>query len=151
MSHLSRALFCLLLGATLAPAATQTVSFTVSAGKHDRKDEVVRVPVSLPKGVHVNAVEIRDAKGKPFAIGQVTHAGLASPGSGHELFFVLPALKAGATLDLSAEMTLGERALTFMWIFKTRQPKAITISGIGDITKKTPFAKPVRQEVMTSN
>jgi hypothetical protein len=110
MSHLSRAVLCLLCGATLAPAATKSVSFTVAAGKYDRKDEVVRVPVNLPKGVHVNAVEIRDAKGKAFAVGQVTHAGLASPASGHELFFVLPALKAGATLDLSAEMTLGERA-----------------------------------------
>ena len=111
MSHLSRALLCLLLGATLAPAETRTVAFTVSAGKYDRKDEVVRVPVPFPKGGHVKGVKILDAKGKSFAVGQVVHGGLASSAAetDRELFFVLPALKAGATLDLTAELDIGAR------------------------------------------
>ena len=102
MTHHSRALFSVLLCASFAPAATQTLSFTVSAGKYDRKDEVVRVPVRS-KELSADGARILDAKGKLFAIGQVARAGLASPAGVRELFFVLPELKAGASLDLTAE------------------------------------------------
>ena len=55
------------------------MSFTVSAGKYDRKNEVVRVPFTPPKDAVILGAKILDAKGKAFAVGQVARSGLASP------------------------------------------------------------------------
>ena len=109
MTHLSRALLCLLLTATLAPAATKTLPFSVSAGKFDRKDELVRVLFDLPPGNNIASVEILDGKGNVIAVGQAATGRLmAKSGEGAwELYFVLPELKAGATIDLRALIALG--------------------------------------------
>ena len=63
-------------------------------------------------------VKILDAKGKEFATGQVARSGLGSPPlPGSELLFVLPELKAGATLELTAELQVAQttRPDDFAW------------------------------------
>jgi hypothetical protein len=124
---LSACLVVLLAGTS--PAATHTVSFTVSAGKHDRSNEPVCVPVKLPDDFLVPLrVNIEDDKGKLVAVGQVSRAGLATErdhkGS-WELHFVLPSLKAGESLALKALLDppdLTARPVAFHWLTKDGAP-----------------------------
>jgi hypothetical protein len=101
----------LLVLAAGSPAASHTVAFTVSAGKHDRSNEPVCVPLRLPASITaIDKVEIRDARDKLVAAGQVTHASLRTEQAGkdlQELHFVLPTLAAGASLDLKAVIEHG--------------------------------------------
>jgi hypothetical protein len=105
---MNRFLLCVIsltLVPALLPAATHTVKFTVSAGKHDHSNEPVCLPLRLPAEVKpIDRVEITH-KGKHLATGQVMPAGLlteqAKTGSS-ELHFILPSLKAGERLDLEA-------------------------------------------------
>jgi hypothetical protein len=111
----------LLLLAAACPAASYSVPFTVSAGKHDRTYELVCVPVRLPDGVTaITKVEIRDGKGKLVAAGQITPASLKTEQLGkdsHELHFVLPSLAAGSGLELKALIEYGGAAVPsgFVW------------------------------------
>lgn len=110
---LSRSVLCLLVAASLAHADT-TIEFTVSAGKHDRKNEPVRVPLQLPKKVAekltvFNVVEIRDDKDKVVAQGQLTFPDLVTEAiepekdsKRQDLVFVLPQLEAGKSAKLMA-------------------------------------------------
>ena len=73
----------------LIPQQSPTIRITVDAGKHDRKDTVVSVPVPVPDVSAGAAVAIlEDGSGKTLQ-GQIA--------GGKELRFVLPELKAGAT------------------------------------------------------
>jgi hypothetical protein len=106
--------FAVLLFATGLPAA-HTVTFTVSAGKHDRKNEPVCVPLALPAGVEkIGKVTLRDARtDKVVAAGQITGVGLVNKRESkatHELHFILPALKAGSSLTLTASIEHGKDA-----------------------------------------
>jgi hypothetical protein len=109
MRHYLTALTLSLLYLPAAPAA-QTVEFTVSAGKHDRANEPVRVPVSLDAKTPAHpAIEIKDDKGGVVAVGQLAFPGLATErikGSEgkqrRDFYFVLPELKAGKSLSLKA-------------------------------------------------
>jgi hypothetical protein len=98
-----------LIAASFASAETVKVKFTVSAGKLDRKNEPVRVPLQLPEKLFVESVKLLDEKGKPFAIAQVSAPSLLTrsiqPEKGkvrRDLLFVLPALKAEASTTLEA-------------------------------------------------
>ena len=66
-----RPALCLLLAASLAPAADTTVKFTVSAGKHARKNEPVRVPLQLPVKAPDGRVHVKNDKDKIIAQGQL--------------------------------------------------------------------------------
>lgn len=100
-----------LLVAGVAPAMT-SVSFTVSAGKHDRKNEPVCVPILLGEKMSATAaVAIKDQKGSVIAVGQLTYPDLLtesipaeSRSRRFDLHFVLPRLEAGKSLDLVAEI-----------------------------------------------
>jgi sialate O-acetylesterase len=94
------------------PAPVAPFNFTVAAGKHDRKNEPVVLPCQIPNALAgVKSAVIEDEKGQRVAAGQVTPPGLLfdhgilPPNVGHahaEIHFILPELKAGATLNLRA-------------------------------------------------
>lgn len=101
----------LLLGAAAAPAAERTFEVTVAAGKHDRTNVPVCVPVSLPAELANGSVVLRDPAGKTLP-GQITVRGLlTTPASepkradDRALCFVLPSLKAGDTITLKATVS----------------------------------------------
>ena len=118
---------CLIAG-LLLPAFAQdshTLSITVAAGKHDRKETPVKVAVQLPRELRGALIVPLKTPGGETIIGQLsTSGGLAfdAPGAGEGrvgrvLHFVLPQLAAGQTLMLTGEVTLDVRpALTaFVW------------------------------------
>jgi hypothetical protein len=111
----------LLLLIPASRADTHTISFTISAGKHDRSAEPVCIRVRLPAAVtSINQVEIRDGKDQLVAAGQITPAGLKTEQADkdrQELHFVLPALAAGKSLDLKAVIVHGGSAAPsgFSW------------------------------------
>ncbi|MFO0841133.1 MAG: DUF6807 family protein [Gemmataceae bacterium] len=108
MRHILSALTFLLL--PLPALADQTVKFTVSAGKHDRANEPVVVPLNLEVKTPVLAsAEVKDDKGNFVAVGQlpfpdlVTDKVMSQKGKERrDLVFVLPKLKAGESLNLKA-------------------------------------------------
>ncbi len=114
MNRLLLSLLSLIAVPALLPGATCTVKFTVSAGKHDRKDEPVRVPLRLPAEVKtIGKVAVNDEKGNRLAVGQVAPAGLLTERAGagtSELHFVLPRLEAGKSLELTAVIEHGTPA-----------------------------------------
>src|SRR5262245_24583085 len=102
---LSRSILLLLLAAPLASAETVKYQLTVSAGKYDRKNEPVHVPLQVTGG----KVTLLDEKGKPFAPAKLETPGIAAQvvkekekQPRQDLVFVLPALKAGQTIALTA-------------------------------------------------
>lgn len=93
------ALFLLTLNR--ATAATQTFTLTVEAGKHDRVNVPVSVPVNLNDELFkVEVASLQDKNGKTL-IGQLTRFGIVQEQTPHhgavlrELHFLLPNLKAG--------------------------------------------------------
>jgi hypothetical protein len=125
MNRLLLSLLSLILAPALAIGATHTVKFTVSAGKLDRTNEPVCLALRLPAEVKsVGKVDILD-KGKRIASGQITPAGLVTERDhkgASELHFILPGLKAGATLHLEAAIEYGgsikEDTSGFHWVTK---------------------------------
>jgi hypothetical protein len=113
--RLSLSSLALFLTLCAAGRAAETVELTVSAGKHDRANEPVCVPLNVGPKVPVNAaVEIKDEKGRVVAAGQLTYPDLVTDAIKAEegkqrldLCFVLPELKAGKTMTLQA--VLGDR------------------------------------------
>jgi hypothetical protein len=103
-----------------ARAHSKTMEITVAAGKHDRVQTPVRVPVTLPADLlKVETVSLRDPAGNEI-IGQFTHPGLLSTAKGEgarELHFILPRLKAGDTLTLKADLggKVSPPAEVFSW------------------------------------
>lgn len=103
-------LFLLGLAAS-AEAATQEIRFTVSAGKHDRTNTPVVVPVKVAPGVaEVQAATLTAGKGNLLA-GQVTRPGLHSDAAAdplaREIHFILPRLAAGQSLKVKAVLKSG--------------------------------------------
>jgi hypothetical protein len=124
---LSRSLLCLLLLAPLAHADT-TVEFTVSAGKLDRKNEPVCVPLLLPKKAEESdLVSIRNDKDREIAVGQLAPPSLTTLAVKQnkdtrrlDLHFVLPELKADAVINLKAIISprkeKADYTETYQWV-----------------------------------
>jgi hypothetical protein len=97
-----------LLGAGHVPAQNQPVKVTVTAGKQDCKNVVVRVPLSLPASAAKHGWANLAAQGMRLD-GQLTAPGLLTEGvapSGkglvrRDLHFVVPRLKSGESLTLT--------------------------------------------------
>ncbi|QDU93232.1 DUF6807 family protein [Lignipirellula cremea] len=111
----------LLLGATVASAADHSLQLTVAAGKHDRVNTPVSVPVQLPAGFDSDSsVTLTDANGQEL-VGQLTAPGLLATrtkaaGWQGELHFVLPKLAAGQTLELKAQISdKPAKGTSFAW------------------------------------
>jgi hypothetical protein len=108
--------FSLILSAATGLAGT-VVTFTVSAGKHDRSNVPVCLPLSLDAKTNPNAaVEIKDDKGRRVAAGQLVFPDLVTeaiqPDKGKQrldLCFVLPKLAAGASVTLRADVADAQR------------------------------------------
>jgi hypothetical protein len=97
-----------LLCAGALPAAF-TVTFTIDAGKHDRSNVPVCVPIALPADLAGQQIVWVCDGDRDLAIGQITSPGLLSSArpaargkENRELHFILPALKAGSSLTLKA-------------------------------------------------
>jgi hypothetical protein len=123
MRRLLLSVSVLLLVARLAPAGP--AHFTVSAGKHDRTNEPVLVPIQSSDD-DIEAVRRTTIyhKGKEFAVGQLCRPRLTAeraPRDKWELHFILPSLKAGTTLDLVADIGkphTPEPSASFHWVNK---------------------------------
>ena len=109
-----------------AYGATTALDVTVAAGKYDRAGVPVVQTVTLPSTFDaVKVVNLTDEAGKPFAVGQLTGAGLLNNaiekrlGGRRELHFILPNLKAGETLKLKAVLDSEKKELrteaSFRW------------------------------------
>jgi hypothetical protein len=94
---------------TLIPQQSATIRITVDAGKHDRKNTVVSVPVTIPDAsAGATTAILEDGSGKTMQ-GQISNA--------KELRFVLPELKAGATASYKVTFIREPSKLdtTFAW------------------------------------
>lgn len=96
------ALLAVIACSSFATAAEKAIEITVAAGKIDRANSPVRVPVTLtetPKGgKHVTLTGPNGQK----ILAQIT-ANHVLGKKGHELNFILPSLKAGETMKLSTD------------------------------------------------
>jgi len=100
-----------------AAAAGRTFDLTIEAGPHDRNNTPVCVPVDVQPSHSSPSVSISLPGGKQLA-GQITARSLTSQSrQPAELWFVLPALKAGESMKVSA--TVDDRpnssASVFSW------------------------------------
>lgn len=98
------ALFCVAAGAKF--------EITIEAGKHDRTNSPVKAAIRVPAALKDATTAKLTSDAKLPAVGQVTAPSLlAKAESGadgtvaRELQFVIPSLKAGETLKLTAELT----------------------------------------------
>jgi hypothetical protein len=91
--------------AACAPGASSSIEFTVAAGRHERNNVPVRVP--MPRGQigteRIASVTLAGPDGKSIPA-QWTGPGLTSSAGG-ELHFVLPHLVAGESVRLKATLT----------------------------------------------
>jgi hypothetical protein len=101
-----------LLFPAATPAAPKTVEITVAAGKTDRVQTPVSVPLTLPDGLaKVQTATLFLPDGKVIS-GQLTAPGLLADDAPakegevrRELYFILPALKAGDSVTFKAEVS----------------------------------------------
>ena len=87
-----------------AQADVTKVEFTVEAGKFDRANVPVRVPVKVKVQDKSPSIVVTAPSGKQLA-GQLCHPNLLAKGAaaeGGELCFILPSLKAGQTAAFTA-------------------------------------------------
>lgn len=97
------------LAAVPAWGASKSLQVTVSAGQSDRENVPVKVIVTLPETLkNANMATLEDAEGNKLT-GQVTGLGLLAPATttaeelvARELHFIVPMLKTGQTLVLTA-------------------------------------------------
>jgi hypothetical protein len=110
---------CLSLSVASGIAADKLWSVTVQAGKIDRVNAPVCVPVKLPAGVDPStAVELTDASGNKLR-GQITGPSLlAAEGTSAELHFILPKLAAGqsASYAITKLTAVDASQPTFSWV-----------------------------------
>jgi len=110
MTRLFSAVTVLLLLASAASAASKTVDIIVSAGKFDRVNVPVSVPLTLPADLAGGQVLLSGSGGKALPAQLTAPSLLAHPPAitgtevARELHFVLPELKAGATAQLKASI-----------------------------------------------
>jgi hypothetical protein len=88
------------------------LTITVSAGKHDRQNVPVRVPIAVPEGIGP-AVKLVDPAGKelPAQIGPPALLASATKSAGkvaRELHFTLEKLPAGQAVELTATIMAGK-------------------------------------------
>lgn len=100
-------------------AADKLFTITVAAGKVDRVQSPIAVPVQLPAGQEkVQVVELTDSNGKKI-VGQITKPSLLAPaGTTAELNFILPQLAAGqsATFTVSERTAADATGRSFRWV-----------------------------------
>ncbi|MGE3806821.1 MAG: DUF6807 family protein [Gemmataceae bacterium] len=108
--------------------AQNTFEITVSAGKVDRVNTPVTVPLTVPADQAKTGLATLEAEGKTL-IGQVTAPGLLSKQEGklaRELHFILPELKAGASKTY--KVTLGGSASGDKFTWKDTPGKSSELS-----------------------
>ena len=97
---------------SFAPAQSPKLEITVLAGKHDEQNVPVTVPMEVPMALaKTHYARLKSATSDHALIGQWTAPGLLTEGIHakdtsrvrRDLHFVLPELKAGATLTLTLE------------------------------------------------
>jgi len=93
-----------LISATSAPAAGESVELTVNAGKHDRTNTPITMLVDAPKSAKTVTLTTADGDNLPA---QLTAPGLKNDAAKtkSEIHFVLPALKKGQSLKLAAKFS----------------------------------------------
>lgn len=105
---------------------SHTLSITVAAGKHNRKQTPVKVAVSIPQALRGALIVPLKTDGGETIIGQLsTSGGLAFPMADAEegtvrrvLHFVLPELAAGKTLTLTGDVKLDIHQLPAAFVWK---------------------------------
>lgn len=101
---------CLVSVAGLATAAEKSFSITVEAGEFDRTNVPIKVDIELPPDL-TDAASATLSDGTNQLTGQITSPGLLSAAFGkaeqnrRELHFVLPELKAGKSISLTATVS----------------------------------------------
>src|SRR5919198_501051 len=95
----------LLCSAFTAPGASSSFEITVAAGRHERKNIPVRVPVPLDQigNEKMASVTLAGPDGKAVPA-QLTKPGLI-PGGGSEIHFILPHLPPGQSVRLKATLS----------------------------------------------
>jgi len=90
--------------------ADLSFTITLDAGKADRRDEIVRVPLVLPKSVRPSATLQRDGKDVPLALLRPGLLADKAPEGKEvrEAWFVLDSLDAGKTLTLKLTVSVGK-------------------------------------------
>ena len=105
-------LSCVLTGPAMAAGESQEL--VVDAGKHDRINTPVTVLIDAPQGA--KSVTLTDADGNKLPA-QLTAPGLrnASAKGKRELHFILPSLKQGASMKLTAGFSTAAAEEAFRW------------------------------------
>ena len=121
---LAAALAALIASSALAQDS-HTLSLTVAAGKHDRRQTPVKVAVTVPQSLRGALIVPLKANDGRTIVGQLsTSGGLAMPAEkaaagsvSRVLHFVLPELAAGQTMSLTGEVTLDiqKQSAAFVW------------------------------------
>jgi Methane oxygenase PmoA len=123
-----RVILALWCATATASAAEQKFELTIKAGKHDRKNVVVCVPMQLPVGTTpANIAHVTLPDGKTVSA-QVTAPSLTTASIAAEtgkergdLWFVLPSLKAGESVKATAEIRGGSGAAMAAYQFWWKQ------------------------------
>ncbi len=121
------ALLVLLLLAPALTADTRTIVLTVRAGRHNSTNEPICVPLSLPQEFAGQTLASLEINGKQLP-GQLTRPSLttehvtpSAPGLiRRDLNFILPDLKAGATLTCTCVIHSGTAKETSHFLWKER-------------------------------
>jgi len=115
-------LLCVLASSPLF-AAEETFRVTVAAGKHDRSNAPAKIPLLLPADLAKSgSVSLTDADGNALP-GQLTAPSLLSKAAvkgdatACELHFIVPSLKSGASLELTAVIAAKKKPAgkSFAW------------------------------------
>jgi hypothetical protein len=117
----------------IAAAESQSLTLTVAAGKHDRKNEPVVVPLTLPKALTASKIVVMTTQKGQMLLGQLTAPSLNAPAGDtpagkerSELHFILPELKAGESMTLSTSFdskkaVVAKNDHTFAWVNKPNE------------------------------
>ena len=99
---------------TFALAAGRSYELTLRAGNHDRTDTPIAVLIAAPDGMKSVALTADDGTRLPA---QLTPPGLLNESAKgkRELHFILPSLKKGQSLKLSAELSSDPSPPGFSW------------------------------------
>jgi len=126
------------LSAAIAVAESKQFTITVKAGKHDRENTPVKVPLALPEALAQGSTVKLTLDGKELPAQLTQPSLLAKPAavaddSAVELVFVLPKLAAGETASLKAEVSSdaenGSKSKTFSWNDTAGKHTDLTYNG----------------------
>jgi len=117
-----------LLWLSAASAAEHSFKITVEAGKVDRENSPVYVPVKVPKTFAYRAsVTVTDAAGKELP-GQLVYRGRSKDPEGNfetQLLFILPKLAAGEKANLGVTLRDNQILPTGFWWVDASKPKDV--------------------------